>query len=174
MKGYQRHIGSTTYPASTTRPDIAFSVSRLAKFLQNPLLTYLAEINRLLTYLYNIRFLTLKFSIIMPYKINQVLKAIFNASFTNNTLTYQSLQGFLISLFNGPIVWQATRQKAVTKSTMEAELLALSYVSGEVKHIVQIFKAIRFNLEQDVIINCNNQQSVWIVIKETPIVSTKL
>ena len=32
-KGYQRHIGSITYPASTTRPDIAFLVSRLAEFL---------------------------------------------------------------------------------------------------------------------------------------------
>ena len=39
---------------------------------------------------------------------------------------------------------------------------------------MRIFKAIRFNPEQDVIINCDNQQLVRIVIKETPIVSTKL
>ena len=42
---------------------------------------------------------------VILYEINQVLKATSNASFTNNTLTHQSLQGFLISLFNGPIVW---------------------------------------------------------------------
>jgi hypothetical protein len=52
--------------------------------------------------------------------------------------------------------------------------LALLYVGGEVKHIVRIFKAIRFDPEQDVIINYNNQQLVRIVIKETPTVSTKL
>ena len=69
-KGYQRRVGSATYPASTTRPDIAFSVSKLAKFLQNPSPAHLAEINRLLTYLYNTRFLTLKYSTITPYKIN--------------------------------------------------------------------------------------------------------
>ena len=92
------------------------------------------EINRLLTYLYNTRYLALKYSIITPYKINQVLKVTSNASFTNNTLTCQSSQGFLISLFNGPIVWQVTRQKVVTKSTIEAELLALLYVSREVKY----------------------------------------
>ena len=40
--------------------------------------------------------------------------------------------------------------------------------------MVWIFKAIRFDPEQDVIINYNNQQSVRIVIKETPTVSTKL
>ena len=91
----------------------------------------------------------------MLYKINQVLKAAFNASFTNDAQTRWSLQGFLISLFNGPIAWQATRQKAVTKSTIEAELLALLHVN-RVEYIVRIFKAIRFNPEQDIIINCNN------------------
>ncbi len=40
--------------------------------------------------------------------------------------------------------------------------------------MVQIFKAIRFNPEQDIIINCNNQQSVQIMTKETPTVFTKL
>src|SRR6266700_5314388 len=90
-KGYQRHIGSTIYPASTTYLDIAFLVSRLAKFLQNPSPAHLTEINRLLTYLYNMRYLALKYFIITLYKISQVLKAIFNASFANNTLTCWSL-----------------------------------------------------------------------------------
>ena len=156
------------------RLDVAFSISRLAEFLQNPSPAYLVEINRLLTYFYNIRFLTLKFSTVIPYKINQVLKTAFNASFANNTLIYQSLQSFLISLFNRPIVQQATRQKAVIKSTIEAELLALSHISKEVEYIVQIFKAIRFNLEQNIIINYNNQQLIQIVIKETLTVFIKL
>ena len=76
------------YLASTTHPDVAFSVSKLAKFLQNPSPAYLAEINKLLTYLYNTKFLTLKFSTVTLYKINQVLKTAFNASFTDNTLIY--------------------------------------------------------------------------------------
>jgi hypothetical protein len=40
--------------------------------------------------------------------------------------------------------------------------------------MVQIFKAIRFDPEQDIIINCDNQQSVRIVTKETPTLSIKL
>ena len=88
MKGYQYYVNSIIYLASTTRPDITFLVNRLVKFLQNPSLVYLAKINRLLTYLYNTRFLTLKFSIVTLYKINQVLKATFNTSFANNTLIY--------------------------------------------------------------------------------------
>jgi len=70
MKGYQRRVGSTIYPASTIQLDVAFSVSRLAKFLQNPSPVYLAEINRLLTYLYDMRFLALEFFIVTLYEIN--------------------------------------------------------------------------------------------------------
>ena len=55
--------------------------------MQNLLLAYLAEINRLLTYLYNTRFLALKYSTITLYKINQVLKAASDASFADDALT---------------------------------------------------------------------------------------
>ena len=33
---YQRKIGSLLYTAVTTRPDIAFATSHLARFLTNP------------------------------------------------------------------------------------------------------------------------------------------
>jgi hypothetical protein len=33
---YQRKMGSVLYAATTTRPDIAFAVSRLVRFNQNP------------------------------------------------------------------------------------------------------------------------------------------
>ncbi len=76
------------YPASTTHPNVAFSVSRLAKFLQNLSPAHLAEINRLLTYFYDMRFLALKFSMVTLYEINQVLKAASDTSFANNALTH--------------------------------------------------------------------------------------
>jgi len=40
--------------------------------------------------------------------------------------------------------------------------------------MTRIFKAIRFDPEQDVVIDCDNQQSVRIVTKEARTVSTKL
>lgn len=33
---YQQRIGSLTFAATTTRPDISFACSRLAQYLQNP------------------------------------------------------------------------------------------------------------------------------------------
>lgn len=52
-----------------------------------------------------------------------------DASFGDNP-DRKSSQGFLMMMYGGAIDWQATKQKTVTKSTAEAELLALSSIAG--------------------------------------------
>lgn len=173
-KGYQRRVGSITYPASTLRPDIAYAASTLAEFMQNPSSAHLAEVHRTIMYLYDTRFLAIEFSAITPYQLHKVLQAASDASFADHIETRRSTQGFLIKLFNGPIAWQSARQKTVTTSTTEAELLALSHVGREVEHMTRIFKAIRFDPDHNITIDCDNQQTVRIVTKETPTISTKL
>ena len=173
-KGYQRRVGSVTYPASTLRPDVAHAASTLAQFMHNPSPAHLAEANRTIVYLYDTRFLAIEFSANTPYQMQQVLKAASDASYADDAETRRSTQGYLIKLFNGPIAWQSTRQKTVTTSTTEAELLALSNVGREVEHMTRIFKAIRFDPDHKVTLDCDNKQTVRIVSNETPTISTRL
>jgi hypothetical protein len=175
IKAYQRRVGSITYPAATIRPDIAYAASKLAEFMQNPSPAHLAEANRTIMYLYDTQYLAIEYSATTPYGLpQQVLKAASDASFADDPATRRSAQGYLIKLFNGLIAWQATRQKTVTTSTTEAELLALSHVGKEVEHMVRIFKAIRFDPEHKIAIDCDNQQTVRLVTSEAPTISTKL
>jgi hypothetical protein len=46
-----------------------------------------------------------------------------------------------------PIDWKATRQKSVTKSTTEAELIALSATRGEMEWWTRVFQHVKFDLE---------------------------
>jgi hypothetical protein len=55
IQNYQRKIGLLLFAAIFIRPDIAFAISRLAKFLNNPNLAHHKAANRALMYLYNIR-----------------------------------------------------------------------------------------------------------------------
>jgi hypothetical protein len=55
IQNYQRKIGSLLFAAISIRPDIAFAISRLAKFLNNPSLAHHKAADRALIYLYNIR-----------------------------------------------------------------------------------------------------------------------
>jgi hypothetical protein len=48
---YQRKIGSLLFAAVNTRPDIAFAVSRLARFLINPGAEHQSVADRVILYL---------------------------------------------------------------------------------------------------------------------------
>jgi hypothetical protein len=173
---YQTRVGSVTYPATTLRPDIAFAAGKLAGFMQNPSQTHLTEVLRVIAYLYATQYLAIEYSGTTPQEINpsQVLEIAADASFADDASTRRSSQGYLVKLFNGPILWQSSKQKTVSTSTTEAELLSLSHVGKEVQHMGRIFKAIRFNPEQEFQIECDNQQTVRIVDNKQPTISTKL
>jgi len=52
-----------------------------------------------------------------------------------------------MKLFGGPIDWRVGKQKTVTTSTTEAELLALSHASKEVYYWIRFFKGIGLDIE---------------------------
>ena len=55
IEQYQRKTGSILFAATSTRPDIAFACSRLARFNTNPDETHHEAADRVLKYLYHTR-----------------------------------------------------------------------------------------------------------------------
>jgi hypothetical protein len=62
-----------------------------------------------------------------------------DAAFADDVETRQSSYGYLFKLYGMPVDWKATRQRSVTKSTTEAELIALSATGGEMEWWIRIF-----------------------------------
>jgi hypothetical protein len=85
IQNYQRKIGLLLFAAISTRPDIAFATSRLARFLNKLSLTYYKAANRALMYLYNTRQLFLHFS----GQDNLVVAS--DAFFADNSINRKSL-----------------------------------------------------------------------------------
>jgi len=77
-------------------------------------------------------------------------------------------------LANGPVAWKATKQRTVTTSSTEAELLATSFVGKEVIWWKRFFAAIDFKLAEELTINCDNKQTIRLLTAETPELTTKL
>jgi hypothetical protein len=100
--------------------------------MQNPSPAHLAEAHRVIAYLYATRHLAIEYSATTPYQHTKALRVASDASFADDNATRRSTQGYLIKLFNGPIMWQSSKQKTVSTSTTEAELLSLSHVGKEV------------------------------------------
>jgi len=176
---YQQLVGSLAYIATFTRPDVARSHSVLARYLQNPGQKHVSAVKHVWRYLYGTRHLAIRASQQMAESSSYIWdKSLFygasDAAFADDVETRQSSHGYLFKLYGMPIDWKATRQRSVTKSTTEAELIALSATGGEMEWWIRVFKYVKFDPEIQPIIYCDNEQTVGIVKKEDERLNTKL
>ena len=118
---YNSIIGGLQFLANNTRPDIAFAVNHLARFLANPSDEHLLAAHRVLRYISKEpdRGITFTRSAGKP-----LLKAYTDADFAADPSTSRSTSGSLIMLASGPISWRSHLQREVVLSTTEAEYLA--------------------------------------------------
>jgi hypothetical protein len=171
VKSYQEVVGSLIYPATITRIDISLAASKLARFLTNPSKKHWETALQAMRYLYLTRLLVLRFGAKEPAKI---LTAASDASYADDSITRKSSQGYVITLFGGPVVWKASRQPTVTTSTTEAELLALQTTAKEVMALQRMFNELQLVLEVPWVIGSDNQQTIRLVIDMNTRLATKL
>ena len=178
VKTYQMKTGSLLYAAITTRPDIAFAVSRLARFNQNPSEEYHNAADRVIRYLYNTRGWAIAYrgsvESVRRHTGARAFVCASDASFADNTADRKSSQGYVMTLFGGPIAWRANKQDTVTTSSTEAELLALSQTAKEAILMSRLFKVMTLKLNEPLIINCDNTQTLRLLRESSAKLITKL
>ena len=146
-------MGSLNFAAVISWSNIIFSISKLAQFLTNLSAVYLAILNRVIFYLYVLRNLIIKY---LEYDNGELFKYLSDAVFIDDLITCRSFDEYLFKLYQGAINWRAARQKTVTILSIEVEFLSLFLISQELLWWGRFFRAIQFNIEQQIIINCDN------------------
>jgi hypothetical protein len=174
VRQYQRKMGSLLYAAITTRPDIAFAVSRLARFNQNPSGEHQQAADRVIQFLYHTRSRAICYGGDMERDGARAFVCASDASFADNTEDRKSSQGYMMTLFGGPIAWRANKQDTVTTSSTEAELLALSQTAKEAIFLSRLFKAMTLRLNEPLIIDCDNTQTLRLIQEDSAKLITKL
>jgi hypothetical protein len=168
---YQRKIGSILYAAISTRPDIAFAASRLSRFNQRPGQIHQAAADRVIQYLYRTKHLCIQYG---NQSTATSLVCASDASFADNTIDRKSSQGYIMKLFGGPVAWRANKQDTVTTSSTEAELLAISQTAKEVIYLSRLMKALSLELDEPLTIECDNLQTIRLLVEESMKLQTKL
>ena len=79
-----------------------------------------------------------------------------------------------MTLFGGPIAWRANKQDTVTTSSTEAELLAVSQTAKEAIFLGRLFVSMKLVLDEPLVIQCDNQQTIRLVCEESAKLQTKL
>jgi hypothetical protein len=170
IKAYQERVGSILYTAIMIRPDVAFAASQLSHFLTNPDSSHLAAAEQVILYLYRTKHLAIQYG----DHDGEQMRICGDASFADDTETRRSSNGYVISLFGGPVVWKAARQQTVTTSTTEAELLALELVSKESMAFKRFLAELMLEVGAGWKIFCDNLQTIRLVVGESERVTTRL
>jgi hypothetical protein len=189
IHAYQQRVGSLNFATTVTRADAAKASSILAEFMHNPSPKHIDAADHALLYLYGTKSLAIEFSAgtsTMEAIIKELpapdldrddpdhFQASSDAAFADDTKTRRSSEGYLFKLFGGPIDWRATKQRTVTTSTTEAELLALSSAAKEAIWWKRFFQSIDLELDHDLVLQCDNKQTVGVLQKDSNLIRTKL
>lgn len=168
---FQCRVGSIIYPSVLARPDIAFAGQKLSEFLVNPGPKHLEAADRTIAYLNGSRTMAIEYN---NLSYDPLFLCASDAAFADNSETRRSTEGYYFQLFGGPIDWRSTKQKTVTTSTTEAELYALSHTAGQLYWWQRFFNAISLDLKDQFPLQCDNLQTVRLLIKDSPKLITKL
>ena len=131
-------------------------------------------VDRVIQFLYGTRHKAIHYGRDTGGKGAQAFICASDASFADNYADQKSSQGYLMTLFNGPISWRANKQDTVTTSSTEAELLALSQTTKEAIFLSRLFKALTLNLNEPLTINCDNTRTLRLVTEDSAKLVTKL
>ena len=170
----QRKIGSLLYAGIATRPDIAFAVSRLSRFNQQPGKRHHEAADLVFHYLARTQGHSIRYGGEVDSQDISSFICSSDASFGDNTIDRKSSQGYIMKLFGGPVAWRANKQDTVTTSSTEAKLLAILQTAKESIYLSRLMKALSLTVPEPLTIECDNTQTIRLLVDESTKLQTKL
>jgi hypothetical protein len=151
---YREAVGSLMYAAVATRPDIAFAVSTLSQFLDNPGERHWDAVKRILRYLSGTRHHELTFG-----SERQDLHGYTDADGASQPHRHAIL-GYAFFIDGGAISWRSRKQEIVTLSTAEAEYVAATHAAKEAVWLRRLKGELLSPLVNPTMIYCDNQAAL--------------
>ena len=124
---YRHIVGSLVY-LTVTRPDIAHAVHILSQFVCAPTSVHHGHLFRVLTYLRG----TTSRRLFYANSSQLQLHAYSDSTWASDPIDRRSVTGYCIFLGTSLIAWKSKKQTAVSRSSAEAELRALSTTTAEI------------------------------------------
>ncbi|CAI7814480.1 unnamed protein product [Closterium sp. NIES-54] len=133
---YPKLVGCLMYLMTCTRPDLAYPLSILARYVApgRHRLEHMAAAKRVLRYLCS----TSGMGLVLGGQSPVVLTGHADASWVDDQATQRSSQGYTLSLGSGSVSWRSTRSSSVLSSSCEAEIYAGSMATQELRWLTYL------------------------------------
>ncbi|CAI7897676.1 unnamed protein product, partial [Closterium sp. NIES-54] len=135
---YPELVGCLMYLMTCTRPDLAYPLSILARYVapgrHRP--EHMTAAKRVLRYLCS----TSGMGLVLGGRSPVVLTGHADASWADDQATQRSSQGYTFSLGSGSVSWRATRSSSVLGSSCEAEIYAGAMAAQELRWLTYLLR----------------------------------
>ena len=158
---YQRLVGRLIY-LSHTRPDIAYVVSVVSRFMHNPSKQHMDAVVRILRYMKSAPGKGLLFS---KHGNTDILG--YSDSDWAGKGDRRSTSGYLTFVGGNLVTWKSKKQKVVSLSSAEAEYRAMVKGICELLWLKRLMGELGFSSEKPMKLFCDNQSTIKIA--ENPI-----
>ncbi|KAH9181358.1 hypothetical protein AeNC1_016666, partial [Aphanomyces euteiches] len=122
---FRNVVGELLYLTTTTRPDIAFTVTLLSRHLNNPEEEHQHIAKRVLRYLQGTKDYGIRYT--KQDSFDYLIELFVDADYANDATTRRSTSGYFLFLNGCLISWKSKLQNIVALSTSEAEYISMSY-----------------------------------------------
>ncbi|CAI7792765.1 unnamed protein product [Closterium sp. NIES-54] len=133
---YPELVGCLMYLMTCTRPDLAYPLSLLARYVApgRHRKVHWDAAKRVLRYLCS----TSGMQLMLGGRGRAVLTCHTNASWVDDSATQRSSQGYTFSFYSGSISWRSTRSSSVLISSCEAEIYAGDMAAQELRRLTYL------------------------------------
>ena len=157
---YRSFIGSLRYLVNT-RPDLAFSVGYVSRFLEEPKEDHLAALKRILRYVAGTSNWGLWFG---RKKGNQAqLTGFSDADFAGDVDARKSTTGVIFMLAESPISWQSKKQRIVAQSSCESEYIAAANATCQALWLAQVLGEMQGSKPSAPLLKVDNKSAIALI-----------
>ena len=134
---YSCITGSLMYVMNCTRLYIAYSVSKLSRYMSNPGVDHWKAIIRVFRYLRYTQNYGLHYT-----RYPAILEGYSDANWISDMKDIKSTSGYVFTLSGAAVSWKSSKQTCIVISTMEYEFIALDKVGEEAEWLHQFLEDI--------------------------------
>ncbi|KAG7554626.1 GAG-pre-integrase domain [Arabidopsis suecica] len=152
---YSNAVGSIMYSMIGTRPDLAYSVGIISRFMSKPIKEHWLGVKWVLRYIKG----SLKMKLCYKKGADFILRGYCDSDYAANIDNRRSTSGMVFTLGGSTINWRSCLQKVVAISTTEAEYMSLTEAVKEAIWLKGLLKD--FGYEQKTVeIFCDSQSAI--------------